>query len=139
MTTTQTVTQLGKIILNKGTMDLPMYCSEFAWHMLALSNCTEADILAAGPEGASCVKPVFAPMQLAATDAQSTGLAEGPLVRILAAAAPPLAPTSSRRSSSPATPVASPPVTAPSPSRSRRSCPASRSTTARAPRARPSR
>ena len=87
MTTTQTVTQLGKIILDKGTMDLPMYCSEFAWHMLALSNCTEADILSAGPEGASCVKPVFAPMQLAATDAQSTGLAEGPLVSILAAPA----------------------------------------------------
>ncbi len=35
MTTTQTVTQLGKIILGQGTMDLPMYCSEFAWHMLA--------------------------------------------------------------------------------------------------------
>jgi len=87
MTTTQTVTELGKIILNKGTMDLPMYCSEFAWHMLALSNCSEADIRAAGPEGAACVKPVFAPMQLAATDAQSTGLAEGPLVSILAAPA----------------------------------------------------
>jgi hypothetical protein len=87
MTTTQTVTQLGKIILNEGTMDLPMYCSEFAWHMLALSNCSEAQIRDAGPEGASCVKPVFAPMQLAATDAQSTGLAEGPLVSILAAPA----------------------------------------------------
>ncbi len=83
MTTTQTVTQLGKIILNQGTMDLPMYCSEFAWHMLALSSCSEAEITSAGPEGAACVKPVFAPMQLAATDAQSTGLAEGPLVSIL--------------------------------------------------------
>jgi hypothetical protein len=87
MTTTQTVTQLGKIILDEGTMDLPMYCSEFAWHMLALSNCSEAQIREAGPDGASCVKPVFAPMQLAATDAQSTGLAEGPLVSILGAPA----------------------------------------------------
>ena len=87
MTTTQTVTQLGKIILGQGTMDLPMYCSEFAWHMLALSNCTEADIRAAGPEGAACVKPVFAPMQLATTDAESTGLAEGPLASIFAAPA----------------------------------------------------
>jgi len=87
MTTTQTVTQLGKIILNEGTMDLPMYCSEFAWHMLALSNCSEAEIRSAGPEGAACVKPVFAPMQLAATDAQSTGLAEGPLASIMAAPA----------------------------------------------------
>lgn len=87
MTTTQTVTELGKIILNEGTMELPMYCSEFAWHMLALSNCSEAQIRDAGPEGAACVKPVFAPMQLAATDAQSTGLAEGPLVSVLAAPA----------------------------------------------------
>lgn len=87
MTTKQTVTHLGKIILGEGTTDLPMYCSEFAWHMLALSACTDADIRAAGPEGAACVKPVFAPMQLAATDAQSTGLAEGPLVSILAAPA----------------------------------------------------
>ena len=87
MTTTQTVTQLGKIILNEGTMDLPMYCSEFAWHMLALSNCSEAQIRDAGADGAACVKPVFAPMQLAATDAQSTGLAEGPLVNILGAPA----------------------------------------------------
>jgi hypothetical protein len=87
MTTTQTVTQLGKIILGKGTMDLPMYCSEFAWHMLALSNCSETDIRDAGPEGAACVKPVFAPMQLAATDSESTGLAEGPLVSILGAPA----------------------------------------------------
>jgi hypothetical protein len=87
MTTTQTVTELGKIILGAGTMDLPMYCSEFALHMLALSACTESEIRSAGPEGAACVKPVFAPMQLAATDAGSTGLAEGPLVSILAAPA----------------------------------------------------
>jgi hypothetical protein len=87
MTTTQTVTQLGKIILGAGTMDLPMYCSEFAWHMLALSACSESQIRAAGPEGAACVKPVFAPMQLAATDAGGAGLAEGPLVSILAAPA----------------------------------------------------
>jgi len=87
MTTAQTVTQLGKIILGQGTMDLPMYCSEFAWHMLALSNCTDADIRAAGPEGAACVKPVFAPMQLASTDASATGLAEGPLASILLAPA----------------------------------------------------
>ena len=87
MTTTQTVTELGKIILGAGTMDLPMYCSEFAWHMLALSACSESEIRAAGPEGAACVKPVFAPMQLAATDDSAAGLAEGPLVSILAAPA----------------------------------------------------
>ncbi|MCA9587024.1 MAG: hypothetical protein KC657_16835 [Myxococcales bacterium] len=87
MTTQQTVTELGKIILNRGTMELPMYCSEFAWHMLALSNCTEAEIKDAGPEGASCVKPVFDPMQLAAPDAGSIGLAEGPLLSLMTAPA----------------------------------------------------
>ncbi len=87
MTTKQTVTELGKIIAGAGTMELPMYCSEFAWHMLALSACTEAEIRAAGPEGAACVAPVFAPMQLAAPDAASVGLAEGPLVTVGAAPA----------------------------------------------------
>lgn len=87
MTTKQTVTELGKIILGAGSMELPMYCSEFAWHMLALSACTESEIRAAGPEGASCVAPVFAPMQLAAPDAASVGLAEGPLVSVMAAPA----------------------------------------------------
>jgi len=87
MTTKQTVTELGKIIMNQGTMELPMYCSEFAWHMLALSNCNESQIRAAGPEGADCVAPVFAPMQLAAADASSVGLAEGPLATLMAAPA----------------------------------------------------
>jgi hypothetical protein len=87
MTTKQTVTQLGKIILGEGTMDLPMYCSEFAWHMLALSACTDAEIRAAGPDGAACVAPVFEPMQLASIDSSTVGLAEGPLVTINAAPA----------------------------------------------------
>jgi hypothetical protein len=68
-------------------MDLPMYCSEFAWHMLALSGCTETEIRAAGPEGAECVGPVFAPLPLAPTDASSPGLTEGPLFTILSAPA----------------------------------------------------
>ncbi len=87
MTTKQTVTELGKIILGAGTRDLPMYCSEFAWHMLALSNCSEQEIRSAGADGAACVAPVFAPMQLAAADATSVGLAEGPLVALMAAPA----------------------------------------------------
>jgi len=88
MTTKQTITELGKIILNvSGARELPMYCSEFAWHMLALSNCSEQEIRSAGPEGAACVAPVFEPMQLAAKDAESVGLAEGPLVNVLAAPA----------------------------------------------------
>jgi len=87
MTTKQTVTELGKIILSEGSMDLPMYCSEFAWHMLALSACTESEIRSAGPDGAACVAPVFAPMQLATVDSETVGLAEGPLATVLQAPA----------------------------------------------------
>jgi len=110
MTTTQIVTQLGKIILGQGTMDLPMYCSEFAWHMLALSSCSEAEITSAGPEG--------------------------PLVSILSVPAAQRADLVAQIFTPEATAGASPRVTARSPSRSRRSCPASRSTTAPAPTAR---
>jgi hypothetical protein len=86
LTTQQTVTTLGKIILEDDkTTKLPMYCSEFAWHMLALSNCSEEQIRSAGPEGASCVDPVFEPMQLVSTTEGQIGLAEGPLQNILIA------------------------------------------------------
>lgn len=83
-TTRQTVTTLGKIILEEDTTTKqPMYCSEFAWHMLALSACTPEQIRTAGPEGASCVDEVFAPMPLVAANDNETGLAEGPLLSLM--------------------------------------------------------
>jgi hypothetical protein len=86
MTPQQTVTKLGQIILEQDkTTKLPMYCSEFAWHMLALSNCSETDIRTAPPEGASCVDPVFAPMPLVSSEDGQIGLAEGPLENVLIA------------------------------------------------------
>ena len=85
MTTRQTVTTLGKIILEVDTTTkLPMYCSEFAWHMLALSSCTDAEIRNAPAAGASCVDEVFAPMPLVAKSTDETGMAEGPLVSLMA-------------------------------------------------------
>jgi hypothetical protein len=85
MTTRQTVTTLGKIILETDTTTkLPMYCSEFAWHMLALSSCTAADIRNAPASGAPCVDEVFAPMPLVAKNADEVGMAEGPLVSLMA-------------------------------------------------------
>ena len=84
MTTRQTVTLLGKIIIEQDTTTkLPMYCSEFAWHMLALSACSVDQIRMAGPEGASCVDEVFAPMPLVAKNAQEIGMAEGPLMALM--------------------------------------------------------
>ena len=84
MTTRQTVTALGKIILEVDTTTkLPMYCSEFAWHMLALSACSVTEIRNAGPEGASCVDDVFAPMPLVAKNRSELGMAEGPLLSLM--------------------------------------------------------
>jgi hypothetical protein len=86
LTTQQTVTRLGQIILEQDTTtSLPMYCSEFAWHMIALSGCTQEEIRSAPAEGASCVAPVFEPMPLVATTQGEIGLAEGPLQDILVA------------------------------------------------------
>lgn len=86
MTTQQTVTTLGKIILEDDkTTKLPMFCSEFAWHMIALSNCTAEEIENAGPEGASCVDPMFDPMPLVSSTEGEIGLAEGPLTNVLLA------------------------------------------------------
>jgi len=83
LTTRQTVTLLGKIILEDDTTTkLPMYCSEFAWHMIALSSCSADEITNAGEAGAACVDEAFAPMPLVASTADQLGLAEGPLVAL---------------------------------------------------------
>jgi hypothetical protein len=88
LTTKQTVTKLGQIILEQDkTTKLPMFCSEFAWHMIALSNCTIDQIKNAPADGATCVDPTFVPMPLAANNSKEIGLAEGPLLDILAAPA----------------------------------------------------
>ncbi len=79
-TTRQTVTLLGKIILEQDTSTkLPMFCSEFAWHMIALSNCTAEEIRSAPAAGASCVDEVFAPMAMVG-NGDKVGLADGPLL-----------------------------------------------------------
>lgn len=79
MTTKQTITKLGQILMRSDkTTHLDMYCSELAWHLLALSNCSETDILNATDEGSDCVAPIFAPMPLIGTP-DAIGLGEGPL------------------------------------------------------------
>ena len=84
MTTRQTITRLGKIILEVDTTSKqPMYCSEFAWHMLALSNCTADQIRNAPAEGADCVDEIFAPMPLTAAATGQIGMADGPLRSLL--------------------------------------------------------
>lgn len=88
LTTRQTVTKLGQIIIEDDTTTrLPMYCAEFAWHMIALSSCSIDDIKNAPEEGAACVDEPFAPMPLLATQSSQVGLAEGPLLSLLVAPA----------------------------------------------------
>lgn len=79
-------TTIGKHALGLDAPDISIYCSEFAWHLLALSNCSEAEIRSAGPEGAQCAQDgiVFDPMHLVELD-EGLGLTEGPLSAILAA------------------------------------------------------
>jgi hypothetical protein len=86
VTTQQTVTKLGQIILQiDETTKLPMYCSEFAWHMLALSNCTEDEIMNAPEEGASCVSPAFDTMPFVGSTEGEVGMADGPLYALMQA------------------------------------------------------
>jgi hypothetical protein len=83
------ITNIGKLALGIGGQNMSIYCSEFAWHMLALSNCSEQQIRAAGPEGAQCAEDgiVFEQMRLAEIRGEGIGLTEGPLQGILAAPA----------------------------------------------------
>ncbi len=84
LSTRQTITLLGKIILEADTTTrLPMYCSEFAWHMIGLSNCTPDQIRAAGSEGAECVDPPFETMPLVAETSDQVGIGGGPLISLL--------------------------------------------------------
>lgn len=63
---------------NKTSKDLTMYCSEFAWALLSLSNCTPADITADKSTNAGCVEEIMKPLPML-NDGNLPGLAEGPL------------------------------------------------------------
>lgn len=79
-------TDLGRHILGLSAPELKIFCSEFAWHMLALSNCSEADIRAAGPDGAQCAEDGIVFEQMPLIGGETTlGLGEGPLAALLGA------------------------------------------------------
>jgi len=80
----KSATMLGKILLEQDkTTKLPMFCSEFAYHMLALSACTPDQIRNTQGNEASCVQLLFNPMPLTATSATEVGLADGPFLNLL--------------------------------------------------------
>jgi hypothetical protein len=76
------VTTLARILLGQDTTskDLTMFCSEYVWALLSLSNCSpgDAEILNPTVKDASCVKPVFEAMYMSA-EGNVPGLTEGPL------------------------------------------------------------
>lgn len=80
-------TALGKAIIGAPGPNISIFCSEFAYNMLALSGCTEQEIRAAGAEGAACVDPLFDPLPMLSSDESIVGLGEGPLASVLGAPA----------------------------------------------------
>jgi hypothetical protein len=81
-----TVTKLGKILLGLEAppQDFDMFCSELAFHLITLANCTEADIRAAG-ETATCATEEAAPFKpMKLVDPENGGLADGPLLDLMA-------------------------------------------------------
>jgi hypothetical protein len=79
-------TRLGKVLLRleRPSADLSMFCSELSFYLLALSKCTEDQIREAGELAACAAEEAapFAPMKFA--DADGAGLADGPLMSLMA-------------------------------------------------------
>ena len=80
-------TALGKAIIGAPGPSIKVFCSEFAYNMLALSACSEEEIRSAGADGAACVAPIFDPLPMLSQDGSVVGLGEGPLAGILGAPA----------------------------------------------------
>jgi hypothetical protein len=78
-------TALGKAIIGAPGPSIKIFCSEFAYNMLALSSCSEEEIRSAGADGAACVDPLFDPLPMLSADDGVVGLGEGPLASVLGA------------------------------------------------------
>jgi hypothetical protein len=76
------VTTAARILTGKDTTssNLKMFCSEFVWSMLSLSNCSplDAEIGNSAVADATCVKPIFKAMYMTA-QGPIPGIGEGPL------------------------------------------------------------
>jgi len=81
-----TVTTLGKILLGLEAppQDFDMFCSELAFHLITLSNCSEDQIRAGGDAAACATEDAapFKPMKL--VDPENGGLADGPALGLIA-------------------------------------------------------
>jgi hypothetical protein len=75
------VTNMARTYTNRASEAMRVFCSEFVWALLSLSQCSPDDPQIADPKisGAKCVKPIFNPLPMLSADAKNVGLAEGPL------------------------------------------------------------
>lgn len=77
------VSTMARILTGKNTKstDLTMFCSEYTWAMLALSNCdvNDPELSNETIKDASCVKPVF-PASTMVGQGDLPGLIEGPML-----------------------------------------------------------
>lgn len=71
---------MAKILLGEDTTskNLTMFCSEYAWSMLSLANCSPAEVKGKSAVQIDCVEPVFSPMHMTGRG-DVPGLTEGPL------------------------------------------------------------
>lgn len=78
-------TDLGKALARHQPAGLSMFCSEMAYHLLTLSNCTEQEVLAT-PDGqaAQCAKDGLPFNMSSVFNEAGTGLGEGPLMAAIA-------------------------------------------------------
>ena len=69
------VTTFANILLNKdiNSTDLKMYCSELAWAILSLSNCTLEELKTNTAKNASCIKNIFTPIPLVGENSLTSG------------------------------------------------------------------
>ncbi len=69
------VTTFANILLNKDTKStgLTMYCSELAWAIHSLSNCTLEQLKANTAKSAACVKDIFTPIPLVGNNSLTNG------------------------------------------------------------------
>ena len=69
------VTTLANILVNKdiNSTDLTMYCSELAWAILSLSNCTLEELTSNTARNAKCIKNIFNPIPLIGDNSLTSG------------------------------------------------------------------
>lgn len=70
---------MAKILVGEDTVsrNLTMFCSEYAWAMLSLANCSPSEVKGKASNQVSCIEQIFSPMYMT-SKGNIPGLTEGP-------------------------------------------------------------